>query len=110
MIHPKIRRLAPLVITDIPRDRDTFIQFLTLTGEYGDNYWSNEYNILDELHTQLPSCFSIPEEWDNPFFSYNLAYQPSYIEGYPHYTAYYTAYYIMSLVQSQTLYMRPSRS
>lgn len=106
MIHPKIRRLAPLVITDIPRDRDTFIQFLTLTGEYEDNYWNDEDNIIDELHALSPSYFCIPEGWDEEYFRYHQAYFPSDADYYPH----YTASYIMSLLQPQSLYKRPSRS
>lgn len=104
MIHPKILSLAPLVITDIPRDIDTFIQFLTLTGEGADSYW-NDDNIEDELHTDSPSYFCIPEGWDEEYFRYHQEYYPSDAEDYPH----YTAQYIISLLQNP-LYKRPSRS
>ena len=87
LLHPAIYALAPLVITDLPREYDAFKRFLELTGEIDDDYWCHD-NINECIEEEGDSYFCIPKDWGaESYFRYHEGYYPDDVSDYPHYTA-----------------------
>lgn len=84
MLHPRLPR-PPFVITDIPMTFDGLREFLTVTGEINDDYWTDDH-IIDATESD-EIYFCIPEYWDSPFFRYHKDYRPDIYGRVTHYTA-----------------------
>lgn len=92
----------PFVIIDVPMTFDGLREFLTATGEIGDDYWTDDH--IEDATASDEICFSIPEDWESPFFRYHEGYRPDIYDYVPH----YTAAFIMQRCRPTTLYRRPA--